>query len=121
MRNLITDVFASLESQLGMTLVSSVLITRLGRRILFLSSQLICAISITALGAYFYIQQTDEETAKSIGWLPLASLMIYIGSFAFGSGPIPWVMTGEIVPRKVKSNRKDSSIAMRCRRRCCSF
>jgi len=89
--------------QLGMTLVSSVLITRLGRRILFLSSQLICAISITALGAYFYIQQTDEETAKSIGWLPLASLMIYIGSFAFGSGPIPWVMTGEIVPRKVKS------------------
>jgi len=89
--------------QLGMTVVSSLMITRLGRRTLFATSQLICAISIVALGAFFYIQDTDPETAESIGWLPLASLMIYIGSFAIGSGPIPWIMTGEIVPRKVKS------------------
>ena len=90
-----------------MTVVSSLMITRLGRRTLFATSQLICAISIVALGAFFYIQDTDPETAESIGWLPLASLMIYIGSFAIGSGPIPWIMTGEIVPRKVKSNRRD--------------
>jgi len=89
--------------QLGMTVVATGLITRVGRRTLFLISQLLCCLSITALGVYFYIQETDKATADTIGWLPLASLMIYIGSFAVGSGPIPWVMTGEIVPRKVKS------------------
>ena len=90
-----------------MTVVATGLITRVGRRTLFLISQLLCCLSITALGVYFYIQETDKATADTIGWLPLASLMIYIGSFAVGSGPIPWVMTGEIVPRKVKSNRND--------------
>lgn len=89
--------------QLVVALLCSAFIERLGRRVLFMTSQLICGVSICVLGVFFYLQRTDSKVTETIGWLPLASLMIYIAGFSVGSGPIPWLMTGEVVPRKVKS------------------
>lgn len=54
-----------------------------------------------ALGAFFYIQDHDPETAESLGWLPLTSLIIYIAAFGIGAGPIPFMMFTEILPAKV--------------------
>jgi len=90
------------SSQFLTTLAATFVIERSGRRVLFLASQLTCGVSMFVLGAYFYIKQTDEETAATITWLPLVSLIVFNSGFAFGSGPIPWIMNVELVPSKVK-------------------
>lgn len=51
---------------------------------------------LIALGVFFFILETDEESAAYLGWLPLTSLCIYIIFFAIGYGPIPWLMLSEI-------------------------
>jgi SP family facilitated glucose transporter-like MFS transporter 8 len=90
-------------TQLSVTLVSSSLVERLGRKLLFLVSNIMMCISMFALGTFFYIQANDPETAKSLGWLPLTSLILFIATFAIGAGPMPWLLTGEILPAKVKA------------------
>ena len=82
-------------------MVTSQLVERLGRRTLFLLSMAIMGASMFALGAFFYIQENDPETAKTLGWLPLTSLIIFIGAFGIGAGPIPWLMFAEVLPAKV--------------------
>lgn len=85
------------------TLVSSQLVERFGRRTLFLMSTAIMSIAMFALGAFFYIQEHyDEETVASLGWLPLTSLIVFIAAFGLGAGPMPWLMFGEILPAKVR-------------------
>lgn len=38
----------------------------------------------------------DEVWAvETLGWLPLASLIIFIAAFSIGYGPIPWLMMGK--------------------------
>ncbi len=59
-------------------------------------------VAMAALGAFFFVLDTDPEGAESLGWLPLTSLILFIAAFAIGAGPIPWMMFGEILPAKVK-------------------
>lgn len=58
-------------------------------------------IMLIALGVFFYIQDTDKETAENIGWLPLTSLCIYIIAFALGFGPIPWIIASEVYSKEM--------------------
>ena len=37
-----------------------------------------------------------------LGWLALASLMVYVGSFAVGLGPVFWLMLSEIYPLRIR-------------------
>lgn len=90
-----------------MTLIASLLVERLGRRTLFLISEIIMTISMFALGTFFYLQEeavTEEEKEQvaALGWLPLTSLILFIAAFGIGAGPMPWLMFGEILPAKVK-------------------
>lgn len=54
---------------------------------------------LVALGVFFYINDNGGDVS-SISWLPLASLSIYIISFAIGYGPIPWLMLSEIYSKE---------------------
>ena len=85
--------------------MSSLLVERLGRRTLFVLSELIMSFSLFALGAFFYLKENPETNSvviESIGWLPLLSLILFIAAFGIGAGPIPWLMSSEILPAKVK-------------------
>jgi len=77
-------------------------VDRLGRRTLLIVSNATMCVAMIALGAFFFVLETDEEAAGSLGWLPLTSLILFIAAFAIGAGPIPWMMFGEILPAKVK-------------------
>ncbi|CAG7825063.1 unnamed protein product, partial [Allacma fusca] len=57
--------------------VSTLLVERLGRKILLLISELGMGVSLLVLGVYFYIKEQDPEQASTLGWLPLTSLIIY--------------------------------------------
>lgn len=60
-------------------------------------------LTLTAIGVFFYIQDTDPETAQNIGWLPLTSLCIYIIAFALGFGPLPWLIMSEVMPKDLNT------------------
>jgi MFS family permease len=95
--------------------ISSLLVERLGRRTLFLMSEIGMCISMFALGAFFFVKEECIKTLEStpgsdceqqvtaLGWLPLTSLILFIATFAIGAGPMPWLMVSEILPAKVKA------------------
>ncbi|XP_022118221.2 facilitated trehalose transporter Tret1-2 homolog isoform X1 [Pieris rapae] len=92
--------------QVVATFASSVVVDKLGRRILLLFSALVMCICSTALGVYFFLQDThgaDSSIVTAMSWLPLVSLSLFIIAFSVGFGPIPWMMAGELCLIDIKS------------------
>ena len=64
-----------------------VLVDKLGRKILLVSSAFIMAITLFALGVYFYLKEQDDDEGRegedrvtsSLGWLPLVSTNLLQG------------------------------------------
>lgn len=88
--------------QVVATFVSTLVVDKLGRRILLLASGCAMAVATTAIGVYFYLQSQDETQVESLGWLPVASLCIFIIMFSMGYGPVPWLMMGELFATDIK-------------------
>ncbi|XP_017016368.1 facilitated trehalose transporter Tret1-2 homolog isoform X1 [Drosophila kikkawai] len=88
--------------QVVATFVSTVVVDKLGRRILLLASGIAMAVATTAIGVYFYLQGQDEAQVESLGWLPVAALCIFIIMFSMGYGPVPWLMMGELFATDIK-------------------
>lgn len=38
-----------------------------------------------------------------LGWLSLVSLLVFIAFFSLGWGPLPWLITAEVLPVRAKS------------------
>ncbi len=81
-----------------LTVVAMQLIDRVGRRPLLLVSLAGMGLSLFVLGLAFSLPQL----AGSLGWIAVASLMIYVGSFAVGMGPVFWLMLSEIYPLRIR-------------------
>jgi len=90
--------------QVAATLFSALVMDRLGRRILLNSSSFLMVMSLSALGAYFYILKTCQNTslAQTLQLLPVISLSIFVLGFSIGFGPIPWLMMSELFSPEVK-------------------
>ncbi|XP_028156675.1 facilitated trehalose transporter Tret1 isoform X2 [Ostrinia nubilalis] len=88
------------------TFVSSLIVDKLGRRILLLLSALVMCVCSTALGVFFFLKDTHGDESSivlAISWLPLVSLSLFIIAFSLGFGPIPWMMAGELCLIDIKS------------------
>lgn len=72
------------------TFVASLIVDRLGRRILLLLSDSIMALCTLLLGVYFFMQDRDKSSVENLGWLPIVSLCVFIVTFSIGFGPVPW-------------------------------
>lgn len=81
-----------------MTIVSMRLIDRVGRRPLLLTGIAGMTISLGALGFIFHRSVASGGLAN----LAVATLMIYVASFAISLGPIFWLMISEIYPSKLR-------------------
>lgn len=66
--------------------VSSIIVDKLGRRLLLLPSALVMTICTILLGVYFYMKDQDKNSVASLGWLPIASLCVFIILFSLGFG-----------------------------------
>lgn len=84
------------------TFISSIVVDKLGRRILLLLSSSIMAVCTILLGVYFYLAAQPDQSTESIGWLPIVSLCVFIVMFSIGFGPIPWMMVGELFAADIK-------------------
>lgn len=105
----------------GIALVSSVVSTfvvdRLGRRLVYLLSAYVSAVCLIVIGVYFLLLKIGMKV-DTYSVVPLIATGVYICFFAFGLGSIPATISSEIFPISVKSwattvaNTYGSALAM---------
>ena len=98
-------------TQIFATLLSVLLVDRLGRRWLLLASSVGMGMSSLALALLFHfldihscIPAPDDITSicKSIGFGTIGCVVVFIASFSIGWGPIPWTSMSELLPNRVR-------------------
>ncbi|GJQ67402.1 putative high-capacity facilitative transporter for trehalose [Trypoxylus dichotomus] len=93
------------------TFIATVLIDKLGRKVLLYISGASMGITLTVLGAYFYLLHIKYDI-EGYGWIPLMSFVIYVLGFSLGFGPVPWLMVGEILPSKIRGSAASLATAV---------
>lgn len=92
------------------TILGILLIDRCGRRQLTLCSLAGVVVSLLILSGAFFLQSSGIKSHlcdmqslhttcdRSLGWVAVLGLVLYIGFFAPGMGPVPWAVNSEIYP-----------------------
>ncbi|XP_012523463.1 facilitated trehalose transporter Tret1 isoform X2 [Monomorium pharaonis] len=81
--------------------LGTLVVDKLGRRVLLLASIIVLFLTTLIMGVYFYC--IEHTTAfNSIKWFALIPLCVFLILFSFGFGPIPWMMVPEIFAPEVK-------------------
>ena len=80
------------------TIVAILLLDRLGRRVFLITGTVGLTVALAGLGAFFEFSTLQQHAS----WLALASLLLYIASFAVGLGPVFWLMISEIYPLRIR-------------------
>lgn len=83
--------------------LTPVLVERKGKRFLLMLSGIGMAVALGSLATFFYIKNDQKGDVSAIGWLPIASLMLYIFTYCLGFGPLAWAVMGELFPGNIKS------------------
>jgi MFS family permease len=78
------------SSQIIGTSISSVLVDRIGRRFMLMTSAVLMALSHALLGIYFVIKNADL-ISDDFSFIPIASLCLYEVAFGSGIGPVSYV------------------------------
>ncbi|XP_043464698.1 facilitated trehalose transporter Tret1-like isoform X1 [Leptopilina heterotoma] len=81
--------------------VSTLIVDKLGRRILLLISEVAMCLTTLIVGVFFILQEQKQDVS-AIGWLPLTGVCLFIVLFSLGFGPIPWMMIGEVFSLQTK-------------------
>lgn len=79
----------------GMSIVAMFFIDRSGRRSLLLASE---------MGTFIFSVLLVIGYRYNIPDLLVASVFIYVASFAIGIGPVPWMITSELTPIEASSS-----------------
>ncbi|XP_033110238.1 solute carrier family 2, facilitated glucose transporter member 8-like isoform X2 [Anneissia japonica] len=106
-------------AQVVATIVSVLLIDRIGRKILLIMAGMGMCLSASAFGLYYkltentangtsindvnYTESTSIPPISSdLTWLSLTSVIVYTSSFSFAWGAVPLVVVSEILPTRAK-------------------
>lgn len=92
-------------------IVTSSFVDRLGRRFLMMISAIGSMLSLVALGIFFYLLD-NSYNIDSISLVPVISLVIFMMSYTFGFGPIPFTVLGEIFPPNIKAVASTLTISL---------
>ncbi|MBE6448521.1 MAG: sugar porter family MFS transporter [Alphaproteobacteria bacterium] len=82
-----------------MTIVAIAYVDKWGRKFLLYIGLWGMLISLFTLGGSFAWAQSLGEASK---WIAVASVVIYIASFAMSLGPVCWIMISEIMPLQIR-------------------
>ncbi|KAJ2941557.1 hypothetical protein O0L34_g14609 [Tuta absoluta] len=89
--------------QVVASLITPLVVDRLGRKILLLISTCGTTIGLGLLGMYFILDANDSPVAETLSFLPILSLVLFILTYCWGLGPLPWAVMGELFPMEVKA------------------
>ncbi|XP_044758827.1 facilitated trehalose transporter Tret1-like [Coccinella septempunctata] len=81
---------------------STCLSDKLGRKILLVISNLLCAAALFPLGVYFWLKQNENDVSH-LGYLPIACVILFITGYNFGLCTIPWTLVGELFSNETKA------------------
>ncbi|KAM7315628.1 facilitated trehalose transporter Tret1 [Ixodes scapularis] len=89
--------------QVACGVLATLLIDRLGRKILLLFSCSVSCLSLVTLGAFYHLKDSvGPSFVAAYGWLPLLALCVYMLGYSVGLGPLPWMLMGEMLPPNIK-------------------
>lgn len=83
------------------TVAFTVVVERMGRRALLVTSSLACAATLLLLGVYFLLHNMEADVS-SIGWLPLVSLLVYM-PFVVAIQAVVAILRSEIFPNSLRA------------------
>ncbi|XP_026489597.2 facilitated trehalose transporter Tret1 [Vanessa tameamea] len=89
--------------QLVASFITPFVVDRLGRRLLLLVSSCGTAIGLLLLGMFFLLDSLKSPVVSSISFLPILSLVVFIITYCWGLGPLPWAVMSELFPIEVKA------------------
>ncbi len=95
----IPPVVVSLVAIVG-SLPPVLLVDKLGRKPMLISSGFLNCISCFTLGLFYYLY--EEQNMTNISWLPIVSLVVYGFGFSMGWGPVAWLVANEIIPLRIR-------------------
>lgn len=84
------------------TFLASLLIDKFGRKLLLLCSIVTMMISEMIVAIFFSIKIGGSDVSN-IGFLPILCVIVFISAFSLGFGPIPWMISAELLPPEIKS------------------
>lgn len=82
-----------------MTIIAIIYTDKIGRKPLLYAGLIGMLFSLFVLGLSFNYETIYGIPAK---WLSVASVLIYIASFAFSLGPVGWILVSEILPLRIR-------------------
>lgn len=89
--------------QLLMTMVSSSIVDKAGRKPLLIISMSGSAFALFLEGTYFYVQTQTNIDTSSFTFVPVIVLIGFVIIFSLGMQSIPILMLGELFPTSVKA------------------
>ncbi|KAF9609427.1 hypothetical protein IFM89_016227 [Coptis chinensis] len=94
-------------------LISTFFVDKVGRRPILLSSVggMIVAVTLLAFG----LTMIEHNPHKKLSWalgLCIAMILLYVGFFSMGLGPIAWVYSSEIYPLRLRAQGTSMGVAM---------
>lgn len=96
-------------TQMVATFFGTLLADVVGRRILLLISTTVMCLSLIVMGTYEYLNEEpycdpldDRNCKNNLYPMAIASMGCFIAGFSIGMGGLPWIITSEIVPLKIR-------------------
>lgn len=84
-------------------MVSSMLVDKLGRKILLAISSAGCGIAMFIAGLWFYFDQETSIDVSNINWVPFTTFILHGILYSLGLGPIGMGIKGEMFTANIKA------------------
>uniref|UniRef100_A0A6P7FRT0 Facilitated trehalose transporter Tret1-like n=1 Tax=Diabrotica virgifera virgifera TaxID=50390 RepID=A0A6P7FRT0_DIAVI len=84
-------------------ITASMVVEKLGRKPLLITSSIGTEICMIVLGIFFYLKHINSSFVLQFQWVPLASILLYFIFYGFGLGPVPYSMISELFPSNLRS------------------
>ncbi len=88
--------------QLIMSFVATLIIEKLGRKVLCVGSALTMCLCLMALGFYFFVKQQLDVDVPNLTWLPVTCMSLLVCAFGVGIGAVSFILFGEICSNDIK-------------------
>ncbi|KAF5305814.1 hypothetical protein FQR65_LT07553 [Abscondita terminalis] len=89
--------------QITILIVNGLVVDRVGRRPLLISSMSMIAVALFIVSAYFTLQNVTDIKVTDYSWFPVLALFTYIIGYTLGLQNVLYLIVSEIFPLHVKS------------------